>query len=192
MLGLENIHSMQNISYKHKAFIDEYFRCNMNATEAYFNVYSSKNRNNARTSAATLLAKPNIQEEINRRLTEKAMGSDEVLARLSAMARASLLPFIKITDEGFVYFDFSHPDAKEYLFLIKKIKTKRTRRLEGKGESSEVWEDEWVEVELHDSQSALEKIGKYHKMFIDRIDVTTDGNKITQGDSIIVIKHGND
>ena len=93
-----------------------------------------------------------------------------------------MLPFIRITDEGFTYFDFSHPDAKNYFHLIKKIKTKRTRRVEGRGDDAEVWEDEWVEVELHDAQAALEKIGKYHGLFIDRTDVTTLGEKVGTDD----------
>lgn len=179
MSDLENIQPTQKLTPKHKLFIDEYFRCNMNATKAYRVVYPKVNYDTARANSSELLAKPNIQEHINKRLSEMAMSADEVLMRLSAMARADMLPFIEFASDGFIYFDFSHPDAKEYMFLIKKIKTKRTRRLEGRGDDAETWEDEWVEVELHDSQAALEKIGKYHKLFADRVEISgKDGEAI--------------
>lgn len=152
--------SIPPLSLKHRRFIDEYFNCNMNATEAYFRVYGA-NRRNGRVTACGLLAKPNIKAEIERRLKENAMGVEEAISRLADMARGNIYPFIRITAEGFVYFNFSDPEARKHMHLIKKIKSKRTRRIEDK----EVWEDEWVEVELHDSQAALEKILRMHGKF---------------------------
>lgn len=137
----------------------------MNGTEAYRRLHPKTNYDSCRVGASKLLTTANIKAAISKRLDELAMPKSEVLARLSGMARASTFKFIRITDEGFCYFDFSDPEAEEYFYLIKKIKTKRTRRLEGKGKDAEPWEDEWVEVELHDSQAALEKIGSYHKLF---------------------------
>jgi len=164
------------LSNKHRRFVDEYFINNMNATAAYCATYGV-DRDTGRNNGARLLANDYIQAEITRRMKEKAMGSDEVLTRLSGMARASHLPFIQVNDKGAVFFDFSHPDAKENFYLIKKIKTKRTRRIEGRGDDAEIWEDELVEVELHDSQAALEKIGKQLGMFRDKVDLrlTMDG-----------------
>jgi len=91
------------------------------------------------------------------------------------MARAELMPFIRIDDDGFTYFNFSDPEAKEYMWLIKKMKTKRERRVGG----DEAWEGEWVEVELHDAQAALRDILKMHGKFVDKVDLTTGGEKIT-------------
>jgi phage terminase small subunit len=150
----------------------------MNGTEAYLVLFPRVSRDTAAVNGSKMLRIASIQAEIERRLSEQVMSANEVLKRLSDMAKANLLPFIRITDEGFTYFDFSHPDAKNYFHLIKKIKTKRTRRIEGHGENSEEWEDEWVEVELHDAQSALEKVGKYHHLFKDEVDVTSGGEKI--------------
>jgi len=163
---------------KQKAFVEAYFNNQMNATEAYLVLHPLVSRNTAKANGCDLLTNANIQAEIERRLSEQVMSANEVLKRLSDMGKANLLPFIKITDEGFTYFDFSHPDAKNHFHLIKKIKTKRTRRVEGRGENAEVWEDEWVEVELHDAQTALEKIGKYHHLFKDEVDVTSGGEPL--------------
>ena len=93
------------------------------------------------------------------------------------------MPFIRITEDGFCYFDFNNPDAKNYFYLIKKIRTKRQRRISGGGEDGpEEWEDEWVEVELYDAQAALSLLGRHHKLFTDNVDIKSDGqpiNKIT-------------
>jgi len=108
------------------------------------------------------------------------MGPEEVLARLSDQARANQLPFIRITKDGFCYFDFSNPDAKNYFHLIKKIRTKRQRRLSGGGDEPEEWEDEWVEVELYDAQAALTLLGRHHKLFTDNVDIKSDGQPINK------------
>ena len=167
-----------NLKPKERAFVDMYFRCNMNGTDAYSRLHPEAQRDTCRAKASEIVAKDNIQAAINDHLTKNAMGKDEVLSRLSAIARASEFPFIRITDEGFCYFDFSDPEAEQYFFLIKKIKTKRTRRILGHGEDKETWEDEWVEVELHDSQAALNTIAKYHGLLTDKVDITTQGEKV--------------
>jgi hypothetical protein len=166
------------LTLKQIAFIDAYFANALNATMAYMELYPNSAYNAARSSSSTLLTNPNIKAEIDRRFSEQVMSPSEVLKRLSDMSRASLLPFIRITNEGFTYFDFSHPEAKNYFHLIKKLKTKRTRRVDGHGEDAELWEDEWIEVELYDAQAALEKVGKVHNLFIDRTDFTSDGEKV--------------
>lgn len=162
------------LSAKHAAFVDELFLNNMNQTQAYLRVYrkpdekgkySARDTSICRRLASETMTKPDVRAAVESRLQETTMRANEVLFRLTQMARADHLPFIRFSDNGSVFFDFSHPDARQYFYLIKKIKTKRTRRTEGRGENAEEWEDEWVEVELHDAQSALDKLGRYYKLF---------------------------
>lgn len=153
------------ITPKEESFIVAYFEENQNATRAYMKCYPAAQYNGARASASQLLAKPNIRAEITKRLSEKAISVDEALARLGDMARATHLPFIKIDNDGFVYFDFSQPGASEHMYLIKKIKTKRERRLDS---DKKEWEGEWVEVELHDSLSAIRDALRIHGKFVDQ------------------------
>ena len=168
----------EGLTYKQQAFVDAYFGCGMNATQAYLDLYPKSSYNAARASASALLTIPNIAAAISKRLKEKAMGVDELIARYGEMARATTLPFIRVTEEGFVYFNFNDPRAKEHMYLVKEIESKRTRRMEGSGEYKEEWEDEWVKVKLHDAQHAMDQIGKMHSLFIDRTDFTSGGEKI--------------
>ena len=127
------------------ALVNAYFDENMNQTRAYLRVHPNSKYNSARTKSSVIFAKGNIREEIERRLKTKAMSSSEVLARLGDMARATHQPFIRLDKYGFIYFDFSHPEALKNLHLIKKIKTKRERRIQGRGKEQEEREGEWVE-----------------------------------------------
>ena len=158
------------LSIGDRAVLIEYLQC-FNTTEAWKRIHPRAKRESAMRLGSRWLSKVEVQVAIREHFKAKQMDADEVLGRLGEHARASQEPFIKITNDGFVYFDFSNPEAKKYLHLIKKIKTKRQRRVDGRGASAEVWEDEWVEVELHDQQRALELIGKHLKLFADRLEV---------------------
>lgn len=154
------------ISAAHRAFIDEYIANGYNATRAYLKVYPKSNYESARRAASLLLTNIDIQEAVSQEFSKKVMKREEVLARLSDMGRATHHPFIEIDDqEGTIYFDFSSPEAKSHLHLIKKIKTQRKRRVVGKGEDGETWEHEYTEVELHDAKDALKLIGEHEKLF---------------------------
>lgn len=162
----------RKLTTKEQIFVDAYLRC-FNAAQAAREAGYSKRSIYA--IASQNLRKLNIRETIETRLAEIHMSSAEVLARLADHARGSHRPFVKIGKDGFIYFDFSNPEAIENLHLIKKIETKRTRRIEGKGDDAEEWEDEWMRVELHDPQRALELLGKYHKLFIERMEHSGPG-----------------
>lgn len=156
-----------------QAFVVAFFEQNMNATLGYRSLHPNAGYNTARVEASKLLARPAIQQEIRRILGERLMSAEEALYRLSAIARASVYPFLRIDSDGFAYFNFADPEAKGYLFLIKKIKSKRERRIDGRGDDAQEWEGEWVEVELHDAQTALTTILKVHGRLVEKLDVTT-------------------
>jgi phage terminase small subunit len=180
--------SSQKLTDLQKLFVEHYL-IHWNAARAAREAgYSEKS---AKIIGFQNLQKPHIRKYIEERLSEAAMSANEVLKRLSDMARGSLVPFINITKDGFVFFDFSHPDAKDYLHLIKKIKTKRKRLVSGRGKDAEVWEHEWVEVELYDAKDALVQLGRHHALFTDNIksldltNLTTDQlERLAKGDNI--------
>lgn len=165
--------TFRKLTAKEKVFVAEYLKCFNGAEAARQAGYSKRS---IYSIAYELLRKPEIRAELDKRMAEVHMSSVEVLARLSDHARGSHRPFVKISDDGFVYFDFSNPEALNNLHLVKKIETKRTRRTEGRGENAQEWEDEWVKVELHDPQHALEMLGKYHKLFVEQKEIKANVN----------------
>ncbi len=144
----------------HLAFVNEYFLCNMNATDAYANTHPKASRESARRLASQLLTNVDIQEEIQRRLKEKQLSVDEVLARLGDMARADMRDFIKPIDVGggrtVIMVDLGKALEEGKTHLIKKTKYNAQGGLE---------------IELHDSQAALLNIGRHHGLFTDKIEV---------------------
>lgn len=152
-----------------KAFC-EIWLATFNAAEAYHQTHPKAKRNTCWTEGSATLRNPEVQAYISERLKEQAISADEVLARLANISRGTLEHFIQINKDGFPAFDFSGDDAKGNLYQLKKIKTKRSRRVVGRGEAAEEWEDEYVEVELNDPVRALEDLAKYHKLFTDKDD----------------------
>lgn len=146
---------------KHRLFIDELFKCNMNQTQAYLNVYGS-DYDTARVNASKLLTKTNISEEVERRLNESAMTANEVLARLAAMARGNMGDFLDFKDGvRYPFIDLNKARESGLLPLVKKFKYDK---------------DGHIEFELYDAQAALVQIGKAHGLFVDRNEIDVSGN----------------
>ena len=167
-----------NLNHNDLAVLLEYFSNGMNGTRAWMATHPNSQYNSASASFSEWLRNPKIKSEITRLMNEKAMSMEEALARTSDIARASLMPFVKVDNDGFTYFNFADPEAKAYMHIIKKMKTKRERRVVGHGEQAEEWEGEWVEVELHDAQTAQRDLLKMYGKFTDRVDLTSGGEII--------------
>jgi len=152
------------LTNKQRVFVEEYLQC-WNATEA-------ARRADYRGSDATLavigsenIRKPYIRDEIDRRIEEKAMSADEVLLRLGDMARGSLEDcFVFIDGMKEPYLDLSKAKRLGKLGLVKKF----VRDATGK-----------VTIELYDAQAALVHLGRHHKLFTDKHEVSgPDGDVI--------------
>lgn len=151
---------------KHEQFINEYLLC-WNATQAYLKVYPKSSYEAARRSASDLLTNPDIDKEIQERISENAMSANEVLNRLAQHARGDIDDYLNDTGN----FDLEKARQARRTKLIKKLKTRTTQK------SGDDWESTTVEVEfeLYDAQAALVQIGKHHKLFADRTEITGDG-----------------
>ncbi len=155
------------LTKKQKAFV-EYYLQDWNATQAAIKAGYSKRT--AGSIGNENLLKPEIQSEIQRRLSEICMSSDEVLTALGDIGRASIEDLIEIDDSGRMQFDFKRAKEEKKLHLIKSL----------------IPTAHGIRVELHDRMKALELLGKHHKLFTDQIDVTTEGEPINKVIRIVV------
>lgn len=156
---------MTELDAQHQTFVDKYFELGFNGTKAAIAAkYSPKS---ARSQASRLLTYDNIKAEIERRLAESTMSSNEVLARLSQHGRGDMRDFIGKSPKVLK----RHPDGN----LIKKIEHTIVSRTADNGK---VETEEKIKLELYDAQAALVQIGRYHKLFLDRTDITSGGQAI--------------
>lgn len=168
---------LEPLSKKHLAFVDQYFLCHFNGTEAYMRVYNPKGgRTSARVMASELLAKPNIKAAIETRLAEVHMSADEALELLADVARSDMGAIMEPTTFGY---NFDMKKAKEIGFtkFIKKVKQK-TVTIMGKGLEADDTEIHTLEIELYDSQAAIRDVLKVHGKFVEKLDVTSKGKQI--------------
>ena len=166
-------------------FIDEYLR-DFNATQAALRAgYSPKT---AYIIGHENLKKPKIREEIDRQIEERAMGKDEVLLRLAAMARGDMGDFLDINSMSF-QLDMDKANELGLTPLIKKAKQHTTTRVQQDG--TEV-ENNTIEIELYDAQAALVHLGKHLKLFDDRLNVRTVVQNLTTFDDAIEMIYGDE
>lgn len=164
---------------KQQVFVDRYL-VHFNATRAALEAgYSPKS---AYSTGWENLRKPEIAKVVSERLSETAMGPEEVLMRLGDQARGSMRDFVTFDDNGNVGFDLERAAQDGKLNLAKKLKTK-TRQWSEMAYSIESGEIEprpvtetTVEFELYDAQAALVQIGKHHKLFVDKVEMEHSGS----------------
>lgn len=155
------------LTNKQRIFVAEYV-VDFNATRAA--IAAGYSENSARAIGHENLTKPDIAAEIGNAISHRCMTKDEVLIRLAEHARGSMDDFTEITPAG-PLFDFNKAKKAGKLHLIKKLKTKTKTYITGEKDNEELVTEVEVDFELYDAQSALEKIGRVHKLFTDKVDI---------------------
>lgn len=143
---------------KWRRFVTEYLDT-LNQTEAYQRAYGCK-REVARSNGHRLMTNPDIKAAIEEGLDEGAMSRAEIVHRLGRHARASLAPALDLTDPQCPTINLKGLEEAGALDLVKKVRTTTAR----KGDEVEVLK---VEIEMVDSQSALDKLAKAHGVYRD-------------------------
>lgn len=151
---------------RQKAFIDHYLICK-NATEAAKLAGYSGKRTVLAVTGHDNLRNPNIRKAIDARMAELTMTANEVLYRLSEHAAVTIEHFVDADGKP----DFKKAKRNGVLHLVKEIEHTTTILENGATE-------EKVKLKLHDAQAALVHLGKYHKLFVERRDITSGGDKI--------------
>lgn len=142
---------------KKLVFANEYL-VDLNATQAAKRAqYSYPNKQGPR-----LLQDPDVHAYIDEQLEQRALGRNEVLARLSAQATADLSPYMSSNNFGKIVLDLGAVKEAGLGHLIKKV----TNTKDGSS------------IEFHDSQAALVHLGRYHALFTDKTDVTSGGKPL--------------
>lgn len=154
----------KKLTPKQILFIDAYIVNDGNGTQAAEDAGYDGNREVLAAIAYENLRKPHIAAEIDRKLSQ-FMSADEVLYRLSEIARA---------DIGDALDDSGNPDIGKARELrktkhIKRVRQKSITTTDKDGAGSDINE---TEIEMYDKLKALELLGKKHKLWVDRQELT--------------------
>jgi len=146
---------------KQRVFVEAYLDC-LNATEAARRAgYQQPMQQGSR-----LLRNVEVRTATDAGLRERAMGKDEVLARLAEMARADMRDFVETedTEEGDgtprLVVRKSAP-----LHLIKEMEVTRTTRRASDGE--DLLYDTKIKIKLHDAKAALDTLARVYRLVSD-------------------------
>ena len=141
---------MGKLTKKQFLFCEYYIQTSNATLAAKLAGYNGKCDNSFAVTGHDNLRKPKIRDYLASRYKEVAMDSDEVLARLAKMARASVSDFVdehgivdweKVSKEGYVVKSVTHTKGKQ------------------------------SKIEIEGRLRALELIGKAQAMFTDRIEI---------------------
>lgn len=168
-----------DLTGKQQAFINAYLgEARFNATEAARIAGYEGNDVTLAAVGYENLRKPQVASEISLRMNEAAMSANEVLDRLSQIARGEVVDFLD--EDG--KFDLKTARRLKKAGLLKKIKSKRTSKQVdsitrgGDEDSRETLETalvyEEVEFELYSAHEALRDLGKFHKLLNDRQEIS--------------------
>lgn len=141
-----------DLTLRQNSFVDHYLQTG-NATEAAKLAGYDADRNNLAVIGSQLLRSLKIKQEIKRRLGKSIATGPEVLERLTLHARGDITDVLNEAGE----FDLKRARSRR---LLKKLKVKTDKD----GSVSH-------EYEIHDPQAALEKLGRFHKLFTDKVEV---------------------
>lgn len=173
----------RGLTVKEQLFVNAYLgQAGYNATEAARVAGYKGNDNTLGVVGFDNLRKPKIAALVLERLNEAAMSANEVLARLSKHARGRLVDLLN--EDG--QFDLALAEKRDVADLLKKLKVRTITRRTRDGEEIE---DVNYEYEIHDPQAALVHLGKFHKLFAERIEHSNpDGSPIGQPIAEALIK----
>lgn len=158
---------------KQQLFLNEYL-IDMNATQAA--IRAGYSPHSAYSMGQKLLKKGEIQAEIQRKLDNSAMKSDEILQRLTGIARADMGDYLDISSVSFQV-DLNKAKESDKLKYIRKIKQHTHIKL---GKEDDGDEDTHIEFELLDQQRALETLAKYRGLLVEK--------QVHSGDVTLTIK----
>ena len=143
------------LNLNERLFVDFYLgKAKGNATQAA----AMAGYGNPGQTGSRLVKKAHILRAIESKVSRICMSQEEVLARVSDLARTDMADFLRFSSlNGPASLDLIKAKRKQSLGGIKKLKASRIDR--GEDDPLDV-----VEVELHSPIEALKLLMKYHKL----------------------------
>ncbi len=157
VVGDDPLDAALGLTFKQKAFAEAYiYNGGIGVRAAKAAGYDTDDYNTLAAIASGNLKLPKVRRYVDQLMRESAMSADEVLFQLSEIARGDMRGFIGLAPDKLKL----HPKGN----LIKKIEVTVTRDADG-------YTEEKTKLELYSRADALQQLGRYHKLFVDRVQV---------------------
>ena len=168
--------STTTLTPKQETFIQEYVK-DMNATQAALR--SGYSQKTAHRIGAENMQKPAITSKINEKMRSHLRKLEEegldVLRELAILASSDMPDYVRIDEDGNMQIKSFDELKGKSSKAIKSIKQKTvTRQTKGADGEMEPITETTVEFQLWDKVKALELLGKYHKLFTEKLEVKKD------------------
>ncbi|MCZ2077888.1 MAG: terminase small subunit [Bryobacterales bacterium] len=157
-------HKAITLTDKQRAFVHAYCANGFNGVRAAKAAGYSGSYTVLRVVASENLSKPYIRAEIDKHFKALTMGADEVLIRLSEIARGD---FADLTDKD-GNFDFKTARRRGKSFLIKEQEITEKFIPQDGGDDILI---RTTKIKLHDPLSALNLLSKYHGLLSERLKI---------------------
>jgi hypothetical protein len=153
----------RKLTNKEMLFIEEYIRCWNGTRAAKLAGYSAKT---AAEIAYENMRKPEILKQIEERLKAIRMGTDEIYARLSAMARSNIADMVEPYDVPIVDDKGKHLGSRQSIRLTSEALERYGHLIKSITPTA----NGDYKIELYSKREALELMGKTWSIFVDRDD----------------------
>jgi phage terminase small subunit len=170
-------------SKRHVDFIERYLM-HFNATKAYSDTYGVKNMDAARASASKLLASPNVQQYLQRRLAERKaelhVDTNYVVRKLTEIVEAD---FVDSTQ--YLTADQLKKIPTEIRKLIQTIEIMKTKNSSHTNSGDYETETEKYKVTFMSKDAAINALGKHTGAFIkDNVSANINLDQMTFTDAL--------
>lgn len=177
------------ITPRHKRFVAEYLANGLNATQAA--IAAGYSRSRAEITGSELVRNRKVAAEIAKQ-TEKVIAkleitAEKVLEELARVGFANMLDYMQVAEDGRSFdLDFSKL-ARDQAAAIQEI-TVDTTGGAGDGERRKVLR---TKFRLGDKRGSLELLGKYLKLFTDKVEASgANGGPIEQAITVRFVHPG--
>lgn len=168
---------------RHERFCHEYL-IDRNGSAAYRRAYPKATEAAARSSAADLLAKPNVAERVAhleaQRLERIGMTADDVLRELQVLGTSDIRHYVFTDGTDGIALAENAPDHA--MRAVQSVKRK-TRRIEHQEGPAEIVEE--VEYKLWSKPAALRMAGETHKMYTQKVEQTPVAQLPESGEAVM-------
>lgn len=154
---------------RHRVFIAEYLVNGFNATQAAIKAgYSKKTANR---EGSRLLSKADIRDQIDQEINRVLDGRRAELKRIvvdeyEKIARSDIKTLLEYDQDGVVVYPSGDVDTS----VISQVEIEQ-EILSSKGNKDITVSNKKIKIKLHDKNKALEGLGRYLKMFTDKIEI---------------------